>query len=75
VWACDTNRNLPPKEKFSLIVEFLKALSFDKEAVEWEHYEKSSQYSALNIRPILLNVRMRSAKYRLYRIRNWVKGA
>jgi len=45
-----------PKEKFSLIVEFLKALSFDKEAVEWEHYEKSSQYSALNIRPILLNV-------------------
>ena len=45
-----------PQEKFALIVEFLKALSFDKEAVEWEHYEKSAQYTALNIRPILLNV-------------------
>lgn len=45
-----------PKEKFSLIVDFLKSLYFDKETVEWEHYEKSSQYSALNIRPILLHV-------------------
>ncbi|MBN9231774.1 MAG: Tn3 family transposase [Legionella sp.] len=45
-----------PKEKFPLIVDFLKSLYFDKEAVEWEHYEKSSQYSALNIRPILLHV-------------------
>lgn len=45
-----------PKDKFLLIVEFLKSLTFDKEAVEWEHYEKSSQYTALNVRPILLNV-------------------
>ena len=48
--------NILPKEKFTLIVDFLKSLYFDKEAVEWEHYEKSSQYSALNIRPILLHV-------------------
>lgn len=45
-----------PKEKFSLLVDFLKALSFDKEAVEWEYYGKSSQYMALNIRPVLLKV-------------------
>ena len=45
-----------PKEKFPLIVAFLNALAFDKETVEWEHYEKSSQYMALNIRPILLHV-------------------
>ena len=45
-----------PKAQFSAIAEFLDGNSFDKKAVLWEYYGKSSRMFALYLRPILTTV-------------------
>lgn len=45
-----------PEEQFSELAEFLKGSTFDKKAVKWQYYAKSSRVISLYLRPIITMV-------------------
>ena len=51
-----------PKEKQTVMADFIAGIAFDRQAAEWEYYEKSSRRMALYLRPILLAVDFESSK-------------
>lgn len=51
-----------PREKQTIMADFIAGIAFDRQTAEWEYYEKSSRRMALYLRPILIAVDFESSK-------------